>query len=258
VPVWKCNVCGFEIDTSEAPDPCPSCGSSSLEFYVKGHHPKDKLEVGADLLIINGSKHRAHNTAYFASLAEDAAKQKGVSCKVLHLADYKVEHCWCCYSMREEKCEYPCRNGFDDVHRLHRLIMGAKAIIIVTPINWNNMPAQLKDFLDRMTCIENMYLINHTTPLAGRTVGLIVNGHEDGAYKTAFDIFMVFQNLGFVLAPFGIAYSTHGRANKPETDNDYFRGDELMKTYVRNVTHNVIELAKLEIEKKMEIRPSCE
>ena len=103
-----------------------------------------------------------------------------------------------------------------------------------------------------------MYLINGTTPLAGRTVGIIVNGHEDGAYKTAFDIFMVFQNLGFVLAPYGIAYSTHGRQHKAETDNDYFRGDELMRTYVRNVAHNVIEFAKLDIDKKMEIRPSCE
>ena len=177
---------------------------------------------------------------------------------MLHLADYKIEHCWCCYSMIEDHCQYPCRNAFDDVHKLQRLVMGAKAIVVVSPINWNDMSAQLKDFLDRLTCIENMYLINDTTPLAGRTVGIIVNGHEDGAYKTAFDIFMVFQNLGYVLAPYGIAYSTHGRQHKAETDNDYFRGDELMRTYVRNVAHNVIEFAKLDIDKKMEIRPSCE
>ena len=107
MPVWKCNVCGYEIDTTEAPDPCPSCGSSSGEFYVKGHHPKDKLEVGADLLVINGSKHRAHNSAYFASLVEEVAKEKGVSCKVLHLADYKIEHCWCCYSMIEDQLRVP-------------------------------------------------------------------------------------------------------------------------------------------------------
>ena len=258
MPVWKCNVCGFEIDTEAAPDPCPSCGSSRGEFYVKGKHPKDRLEVGADLLIVNGSKHRAHNSAYFASLAAEVAREKGVSHKVLHLADYRVEHCWCCYSMREDKCVYPCQNGYDDVHKLQRLVMGAKAIIIVSPINWNGMPAQLKDFLDRLTCIENMYLIDGSTPLAGRTVGIVVNGHEDGAYKTAWDIFMVFQNLGFVLAPYGITYTTHGRQHRSETDHDYFRGDELSRTYVRNVTHNVIEFAKLDIGQKMEIKPACE
>jgi multimeric flavodoxin WrbA len=258
MPVWKCNVCGYEIETTDAPDPCPSCGSSGGEFHMKGHHPRDKLEVGADLLILNGSKHRSHNSAYFASLVEEVAREKGVSCKLLHLADYKIEHCWCCYSMREDACEYPCRNAYDDVHRLHRLVMGAKAIVVVSPINWNSMPGQLKDFLDRLTCIENMYLVNRTTPLAGRTLGIIVNGHEDGAYKTAFDIFIVFQNLGFILAPYGIAYSTHGRQHKSETDHDYFKGDTVMDTYVRNVAHNVIEFAKLDVDKKMEIRPSCE
>ena len=258
MPQWKCNVCGYEIETTDAPDPCPSCGSSTGEFYVKGHHPRDQLGGQADLLIINGSKHRAHNSAYLASLAEAAAHEKGVSYRLLHLADYKIEHCWCCYSMSEEKCQLPCRNGYDDMHRLHDLFLQAKAVIVISPINWNGMPGLLKDFLDRLTCVENMYLIDGSLPMAGRTLGIVVNGHEDGAYKTAFDIFMVFQNLGFILAPYGIAYSTHGRQHKPDTDNDYFRNEELMKTYVRNITHNVIELAKIEVGSKMEIKPSCE
>lgn len=258
MPVWKCNVCGYEIDTTEAPDPCPSCGSSSDEFYVKGHHTRDRLGGQADLLIINGSKHRAHNSAYFASVAEEAAKAMGVSYRLLHLADYKIEPCWCCYSMNEELCRLPCRNAYDDVHKLHNLILGAKAVIIVSPINWNGMSVTLKTFLDRLTCIENMYVIDETLPLAGRTLGIVVNGHEDGAYKTAFDIFIVFQNLGFILAPYGIAYSTHGRQHKPDTDHQYFSEDEVMKTFVKNVTHNVIELARIGVESRMEIKPSCE
>ena len=258
MPIWKCNVCGYEIEMADAPDPCPSCGSSTREFYVKGHHPRDRLDGQADLLIVNGSKHRAHNSAYFAALAEDVAKEKGVSYKLLHLADYRIEPCWCCYSMKEDKCLLPCRNGYDDMHKLHDLILKSRAVIVVSPINWNGMSALLKTFLDRLTCIENMYLIDGSLPLAGRTCGIVVNGHEDGAYKTAFDIFMVFQNLGFVLAPYGIAYSTHGRLFQPETDHEYFRNDELMKSFVRNVTHNTIELAKIGVGERMEIRPSCE
>jgi len=120
------------------------------------------------------------------------------------------------------------------------------------------MPTTLKVFIDRLTCIENMYLVNGTMPMAGRTVGVIVNGHEDGAYKTAYDVFNVFQNLGCVLAPYGIAYSTHGHEFKPESDHEYFRRDAVTNTYVRNVTHNVIELARLGLADQMEIRPSCE
>jgi len=258
MPHWKCGVCGYETDADAPPDYCPSCGSFKEEFFEKGHRPKDKLDEKPELLIINGSKHSAHNTAYFASIAEKTAKEYGVSYKLLHLRDYNVEHCWCCYSMRDEQCRYPCRNAFDDAHKLHEMVMAAKAVIVVTPINWNGMPAMLKDFLDRLTCIENMYIIDKSTPLAGRTVGIIVNGHEDGAYKTAFDIFMVFQNLGYILAPYGIAYSTHGRAFTSETDHAYFKEEKLMEEYVRNVTHNVISFSRLGIAEKMDIRPSCE
>lgn len=258
MPVWKCSVCGFELEREKPPEHCPSCGSALEEFYEKGKSPKDDLEGTPELLIINGSKHRAHNTAYFASIAEQVAKEKGISYKLLHLNDYNVEHCWCCYSMKDDFCRLPCRNMLDDMNKFHDLFLTAKAVIIVSPINWNGMPSRLKAFLDRLTCIENMYLIDQSTPLAGKTVGIIVNGHEDGAYKTAFDIFMVFQNLGFIMAPYGIAYSTHNRSFLSESDNQYFKDDRLMEEYVRNVTHNVIEFSRLNVDKNMEIRPSCE
>ncbi len=258
MPMWKCSVCGFEIDADVPPENCPSCGSAREEFYVKGSRHKDSLEGTPELLIINGSKHRAHNSAYFASIVEQAAKEKGISYKLLNLNDYKIDHCWCCYSMKEEMCGLPCRNGYDDMHKFHKLMLNAKAVIVVSPINWNGMPSMLKAFLDRLTCIENMYLIDKTTPCAGKTVGIIVNGHEDGAYKTAFDIFMIFQNLGYIMAPYGIAYSTHNRSFKSESDNEYFKEERLMGEFVKNVTHNVIEFSRLQVENKMDIRPSCE
>jgi multimeric flavodoxin WrbA len=258
MPKWKCGVCGYETEADVPPEDCPSCGSTREEFYVKGSRPKDDLEGKPELLIINGSKHRAHNTAYFASIVEQAAKEYGVSYKLLNLGDYNIENCWCCYSMNEEKCGLPCKNEYDDMHKFHRLILNARAIIVVSPINWNGMPAMLKTFLDRMTCIENMYVVDRSTPCAGKTVGIIVNGHEDGAYKTCFDIFMVFQNLGFIMAPYGIAYSTHNRAFKTEFDNEYFKDDRQMEVFVRNVAHNVIEFSRIGVDNKMDIRPSCE
>src|SRR5208337_2723297 len=258
MPKWKCSVCGYEADADTPPENCPQCGSAREEFYVKGDRRVDDLEGTPELLIINASKHRAHNTAYFASIAEQAAKEYGASYKLLNLNDYNIEHCWCCYSMRDEQCLLPCRNYLDDMHKFHDLILGAKAVIIVSPINWNGMPSMLKAFLDRLTCIENMYLIDQTTPCAGKTVGIIVNGHEDGAYKTAFDIFMIFQNLGYIMAPYGIAYSTHNRSFRSESDHEYFKEEKLMGEFVKNVTHNVIAFSRIGVDKKMDIRPSCE
>lgn len=255
---WKCNVCGYEEEAEAAPESCPSCGSSKHEFYIKGSHPRDSLEGTPEVLIINGSKHRGHNTAYMATLVESAVKEKSVTYKVIHLADYKIEHCWCCYSMGEELCKYPCRNAYDDMPKLHKMLLSARAVIVLCPINWNGMTTTLKVFLDRLTCIENMALLKKETPLAGRTVGIVVNGHEDGAYKTAFDIFMVFQNLGYILAPYGIVYSTHGRNYRSDDDHEYFKSDSLTATYIQNMTSNVIELSKLNVDRNMTILPSCE
>ena len=47
---------------------------------------------------------------------------------------------------------------------------------------------RLKDFLDRLTCIENLNLVKGETPCAGKVFGVLINGHEDGAMKTAMDI----------------------------------------------------------------------
>jgi len=69
---------------------------------------------------------------------------------------------------------------------------------------------------------------------------------------------MVFQNLGFIMAPYGIAYSTRNRSFKTEFDNEYFKNDRQMEVFVRNVAHNVIAFSRIGVDNKMEIRPSCE
>ena len=37
------------------------------------------------------------------------------------------------------------------------MIAASKAVIVVSPINRNNMPVRLKTFPDRTTCMENLY-----------------------------------------------------------------------------------------------------
>jgi hypothetical protein len=43
-------------------------------------------------------------------------------------------------------------------------------------------------------------------------MGIAVAGHEEGASKTAIDICLYFQQMGYVLTPFGVSYRTHGAA----------------------------------------------
>ncbi len=249
---WKCSVCGYIHEGDEPPEECPQCSSSSKEYSEL--KDKQKLRYDGkkfDVLLINGSSHRRHNTGVLVDLAEEALKRKGVSYKRFNLNELDIQHCWCCYSMKDSACTYPCRNQLDDAPALHEMIIDSKAVIVASPINWNNMSARLKDLLDRLTCLQNLYLLGKEGLTTGKVVGILVNGHEDGGIKTAMDIFLYFQQMGYVLAPFGFIYRTHGAQYNAKTDNKFFENDERLKKEVEGVVGNVIETMKQDLETKL-------
>lgn len=252
---WKCSVCGFMIATEKPPKGCPKCGSSSREFlpgkeYAQFTYDGDKFDV----LLINGSTHRANNTGFLADLAEEVLREKGISYHRYNLNEFRIDHCWCCYSMKAEYCTYPCRNTEDDMPAFHQLLAASRAVIVASPINWNTMSARLKDFLDRTTCMQNLFHLKKPGLTEGKIAGILVCGHEDGAIKTAMDIYLHFQQMGYVLAPFGIAFRTHGAEFNSSTDADFFRNDELVISYTGGLVNNVVELMKLDIEEQLKGR----
>lgn len=131
------------------------------------------------------------------------------------------------------------------------MAVNSRAVIIASPINWNNMSARLKDFLDRLTCLQNLYLLKKEGLTTGKVVGIIVNGHEDGGVKTAMDIFLYFQQMGFVLAPFGFTYKTHGVQYNAKTDNEFFKNNKRLKKEVEGIVSNVIETMNQDLETKL-------
>ena len=253
--VWKCSVCGYIHKGNEPPEECPQCSSSSKEYSELKDKQKLKFDGEKfDVLLINGSSHRGHNTSVLVDSAEKILKRKGVSYRRFNLNELDIQHCWCCYSMRDSACTYPCRNQLDDAPALHEMIVDSRAVIVASPINWNNMSARLKDFLDRLTCLQNLYLLKKEGLTTGKVAGILVNGHEDGGVKTAMDIFIYFQQMGFVLAPFGFAYRTHGLQYNAKTDNDFFKDDEILKKEVEGIVSNVIETMKQDLETKLKDR----
>ena len=253
--LWKCRVCGYVYKGDEPPGGCPQCSSSSKEFLE--FRKKERLVYDGkkfDVLLINGSSHAAHNTDTLVDIAEDALKKRGVSYRRFNLNEFDINHCWCCYSMMDDACTYPCRNQLDDMPAFHEMLISAKATIIASPINWNGMSARLKDFLDRLTCIQNLYLLKKEGLTTGKVFGVLVNGHEDGAVKTSMDIFLYFQQMGFVFAPFGFAYKTHGAQFNAKEDAEFFKKDELLKKNVEGVVNNVMEILMLDLEMKLKDR----
>jgi len=204
-----------------------------------------------DVLLMNGSSHRSNNTGYMVDLAEEVLKERGVSYRRYNLNEFHINHCWCCCSMRDNAGKLPCRDQLDDMPAFHEMVIASKAVIVASPINCDNMSARLKDFLDRLNCIQNLYLLKKPGLTEGKIVGIAVSGHEDGATKAAMDIYLYFQQMGYILAPFGISYRTHGDQFNTNTDTEYFRNDPLVKINVKGMVNNVIEIMKLDIESKL-------
>jgi hypothetical protein len=124
-------VCGFIITREEPPKGCPKCGSSSAEFLLMKPYEQFTYDGEKfDILLINGSPHRANNTGYLLDRAEDALRSKGVSYRRYNLNEYTLDQCWCCYSMKAEFCTYPCRNAEDDMPAFHKLLAASKAVIV--------------------------------------------------------------------------------------------------------------------------------
>lgn len=252
---WKCTVCGFVFSGQKPPKGCPNCHSPSGEFIREtGHVPFIYDGVPFDVLLINGSTHREGNTGVMTGIAEEMLREKGVSYRRFNLNEYRIDNCWCCYAVRAQSCDYPCRNPKDDMHVFHQMLAASKAVIIASPVNWNTMSARLKIFLDRTTCMQNLYHLNKPGLTESKVVGILVNGHEDGGVKTAMDIFLNFQQMGYILAPFGMAYRTHGAEFNSNADREFFRTDELTRTYTRGVVNNVVELMKLNVEEQLKGR----
>jgi multimeric flavodoxin WrbA len=252
---WKCTVCGFVFTGEKPPKGCPNCHSPSGEFiHEKEHVPFTYDGEPFEVLLINGSTHREGNTGVMTEIAEEVLREKGVSYRRFNLNEYRIDHCWCCYAVRAQSCDYPCRNPDDDMHVFHQMLAASKAVIVASPINWNTMSARLKIFLDRTTCMQNLYHLKKPGLTEAKIVGILVCGHEDGGIKTAMDIFLNFQQLGYILAPFGIAYRTHGAEFNSNADREFFRTDELLKVYTRGVVNNVVELMRRNVEEQLKGR----
>lgn len=256
---WKCMVCGYVHSGERPPKECPKCSSGEGEFREDVGKIETSSQKKHDVLVINGSVHSCHNSGFVAGLIEKALAEKGFSFFRINIGEMDIRHCWCCYSMAENACTYPCRNQDDDMPYIHKAMIESRAVIVISPINWNSMPSKLKAMLDRTTCLQNLPLLGRESVTAGKVLGLFVIGHEDGAMKTALDIFTVFQQMGFILAPFGFGYRTHGAHEKSESDSVFMENDAKLERDVYGMVNNVVEMLKLETEKiRGNLKPVCE
>ena len=88
---WICTVCGFLFTGEKPPKGCPHCHSPSGEFIPVHDKPVTCPVEDFDVLLINGSSHRAGNTGMMTDIAEEMLTEKNISYKRFNLNEFIIE-----------------------------------------------------------------------------------------------------------------------------------------------------------------------
>lgn len=142
-----------------------------------------------DVLYISGSPRKGSNTDYLLDLMLSSTGGQFVK-----LADYQIEpcqSCWACQRLGECAVE-------DDMRRvLVSMLLAAEAIVLGSPVYFNNVSAQLKAFMDRSWSIRGR--------LRNKIGGALVVGRRYGAESAITAIHAFFLKHEMIPANRGVS-----------------------------------------------------
>ena len=120
-----------------------------------------------NILIISGSP-RKGNTDYVCNIFKREVERVGREVRIIKISDYNIKPCISCRNCIETgECMIK-----DDMEKIFPLLINADAIVIVSPVYFNNVTAQLKAFMDRTWCMRGK--------LRDKVGGAIVVGRRYG------------------------------------------------------------------------------
>jgi multimeric flavodoxin WrbA len=157
------------------------------------------------VLGINGSPRPYGNSFQALKLALRAAELEGAEVELVNLYEYEIKPCLGCVSDDIKACVYPCPIN-DDMVKLYPKVIECDALIISSPIYWFGVSGLLKNFLDRLTVLENMIYVDGRSWLDGKVVGFIAVGNDEGAVALISNLMAVTNSFGMVIPPWALAY----------------------------------------------------
>jgi len=150
-------------------------------------------------LMLAGSPHADGTTSFLADEFCEGAKEAGHEVIRFDTAKLDIHPCIGCYHCRKNdgKCVYD-----DDMSQIYPHLLAADAVVLVTPLYYFNMTAQLKRAIDRFFAV-NPILLERPKKLYLITAG---NDKDDWAMDTlkanfyALCHYLHWQEGGMVLA----------------------------------------------------------
>lgn len=206
-------------------------------------------------------------------------RKLGAETELIQLRKYDIRHCKACYSTANTQCHCPCscyQKGTklaDDMSNiLYDKILAADAIVFATPVNNYSMSTLMKTFIDRTISLDgslrpadskqpknkelnvkHMKFIEKTADnsvpgsgilkrFAGKTAGIIVTGHEEGASMVISSLYMYLNGCGMSFPPFSYVYAISSICNSTYEDKQIVTGrcyDEDLCLLAKNVLQGV-------------------
>lgn len=186
------------------------------------------------ILFINGSPRKYGLSNQLMQVAVQGVRDAGGMIEIIHLYDYTIKQCIGCVSEDTKYCRYPCLINDDDFNKIAEKIIKADGVIIATPVYWYAPSGILKNFIDRLTCLENMIFHDGRSLLEGKVAGFIATGLDSGVFMTISYLMAVLNSMGMIIAPWSMAY-THV--------DDPLRDEGALKD-AYNVGYLVVEMAR--------------
>lgn len=140
-------------------------------------------------LVILGSPRKGGNTEILAQQVVAGMQDGGTEVEIIRLADYKISPCLACGGCEKTGC---CVID-DDMQELYPKIDSADRLLLVSPIYFYGVTAQLKAFLDRCQALwSRKYLLRQRQQGKVARIGFLVSAAAtkgekifDGAVLTA-------------------------------------------------------------------------
>lgn len=220
------------------------------------------------------------NSEFLLIKSLEELKNQGVKTELIPLRKYNIKPCKACYSTTNTQCHFYCScyphgtaTGDDMSNILYDKVLMADIIIFATPVNNFKMSSMMSLFIDRCISLDgslspadpkaakNKELnIKHTKfvelmaddaiagsgflrRFSGKTAGVIVTGHEEGASLVIASLFMTLSHFGMVFAPWSNMYAMSSITNPTYKDKNIVTSSVYVDD-ARKVARNALMMAK--------------
>jgi multimeric flavodoxin WrbA len=124
------------------------------------------------ILIFNGSPRKRGNSNFLANKVLEGIHEgkKDTEAEIINLHTMRIEPCRACNGCRAGNRKQPYCIIKDDMAGIYEKVVHSKAIVLVSPIYWFTVTAQMKLFMDRLYGLA----VEETNSLKDKPFGIVL------------------------------------------------------------------------------------